>query len=65
MGKEQKEMMEKGFNDQVEIMGQEIKELNKERKQNQEAKPGFFQKFIMSIAKIGDNILSSFLRKMF
>ena len=68
--KEQREMMEKGFKDKAETMGQEIEQLKKEQKTNQEAKPGFLEKVFLPIAKIGSNIFSTFLqykgmRKMF
>ena len=63
-------MMEKGFKDQAEIMGEEIEQLKKEKTQIKEAKPGFFEKIIMPLAKIGNNVFSTVLqykgiRKMF
>ncbi|XP_031418352.1 guanylate-binding protein 1-like [Clupea harengus] len=51
--KEQREMLEQGFKDQADIMGQEIEQLKKEKQQNQEAKP--------SISKKISNVLSSML----
>ena len=60
--KEQREMMEKGFKDKAETMGQEIEQLKKEKQQNQEAKPGFFKEYIVPIAKIGGNVLSTVLQ---
>ena len=60
--KEQREMMEKGFKDQAEMLGQDIKDIQKEKQQNQEAKPGFFKEYIVPIVKVGGNVLSTFLQ---
>ena len=56
-------MMEKGFKDQAEIMDQEIEQLKKERQQNQETEPGFFERVIEPLLKIGADILSSYLQR--
>ncbi|XP_012675999.2 guanylate-binding protein 1-like isoform X5 [Clupea harengus] len=61
--KEQREMMEKGFKNKAEIMSQEIEQLKKERQQNQETEPGFFERVIEPLLKIGADILSSYLQR--
>ncbi|XP_042559407.1 guanylate-binding protein 1-like [Clupea harengus] len=60
--KEQREMLEKGFKDQADIMGQEIEQLKKEMQKIQEVKPGFFEQVIMPLANIGTGILSNYLQ---
>ena len=60
--KEQREMLEKGFKGQAEIMGQEIEQLKKEKQQNQEDKPGFLEKVFMPLAEIGSDVLSTVLQ---
>ncbi|XP_062387476.1 guanylate-binding protein 1-like [Sardina pilchardus] len=61
--KEQKEMMEKGFRNQADIMNQEIEQLKKEKEMEmeKEAGPGIFEKYIVPAAKIGATLLSTFL----
>ncbi|XP_076139556.1 guanylate-binding protein 3-like [Alosa pseudoharengus] len=60
--KEQQEMMEKGFRDKAEIMSQEIEQLRKEKEKQKEADPGFFHRYIMPVAKLGADVLSSVLQ---
>lgn len=59
--REQKEMLEKGFKDKAEIMGQEIEQLKREKVQK-EADPGFFKKYVMPAFEVGKEVLSTFLQ---